>query len=89
MRTVFHRRGNQGPERESIKIARGVSDRGATSAFGRGDLQRLQMLPPSAPIPSWHPRILEALLWEWAALGRGRVGEKLAAGSARPGFSTE
>lgn len=34
------------------------------------------MLPPSAPIPSWHPRILEALLWEWAALGAGEGWQK-------------
>lgn len=37
---------------------------------------------PCPPVPSWHPGILESLLWEWAVLG---LGEKLAAGNARPG----
>lgn len=59
---------------------------------GRG-VSRAPEAPTSALIPSWHPRILEPSQWNGLPPGdggnRGVVGEKLAAGSARPGLSPE
>lgn len=89
LRTVFHRRGNQGPERESLKITRGVSDgvrhRLLARGFYRGSRCSHPLPPFLAGTPgSWRPCCGNGLLWGW-----GRVGKKLAAGSARPGFSAQ
>lgn len=72
LRTVFYRWA--GRPREEVSIT-----------CWQGDVQSGRSSHPT-PIPSWHPRILEPLLWNGFPWG---VGEKLAAGSARPGFSPE